>query len=60
MSKIWNYDQTGFQHEPSNLRILSFKGERDTPLMVESKNKISHYYTFQPIISRSGRLFPKY
>lgn len=57
--QIWNYDQTGFNYEPANLRILSFRGERDTVLKIDSKNKHSHSYTVQPMISRDGRLFPK-
>lgn len=58
-SSIWNFDQTGFNYEPSNLRTLSFKGERDTALMLGSKNKHTHSYTAQPMISRAGKLFPK-
>lgn len=56
--RIWNYDQSGFAYEPSNLRTLSFKGERDTSLMVDSINRHTHSYTVQPMISRDGRLFP--
>lgn len=56
---IWNFDQTGFNYEPSNLRTLSFKGERDTCLLLDSHNKHTHSYTLQPMILRSGHLFPK-
>ena len=56
---IFNFDQTGFQSEPSNLRTLSFKGERDTELMVDSKAKSTHSYTVMPMVSRSGKLFEK-
>lgn len=58
-SCIWNFDQTDFNYEPANLRTLSHKGERDTLLMLKSKNKHSHSYSVQPIISRDGRLFDK-
>lgn len=57
--RIWNYDQTGFAYEPSNLRTLSFKGERDTHLMIDTANRHTHSYTVQPMISRDGKLFPK-
>ena len=56
---IWNVDQTGFNYEISNERTLSFKGERDTRLHIDSKNKNTHSYTAQPIISRKGKLVGK-
>lgn len=56
---IWNFDQTGFNYEPANLRTLSFKGERDTIIMIDNRNKHTHSYTVQPMISRNGKLFPK-
>lgn len=56
---IWNFDQTGFAYEPSNLRTLSFRGERDTCLLIDSRNKHTHSYTVQPMIARNGHLFPK-
>lgn len=56
---IWNFDQTGFNYEPSNLRTLSFRGERDTALEINSRNKHTHSYSLQPMISRDGKLFPK-
>lgn len=56
---IYNFDQTGFNYEPANLRTLSFKGERDTIIVIDSKNKHSHSYTVQPMISRAGTLFKK-
>lgn len=59
MEKIWNVDQTGLNYESANQRTLSFKGERDTNLILDSKNKHTHSYTVQPVISRSGRLFQK-
>lgn len=51
---IWNYDQTGFNYEIVNKRTLSWMGERDTVLDVNSKSKTTHSYTSQPMISRSG------
>ena len=59
-SEIWNFDQTGFNYEPANLRTLSFKGERDTSLLLDSRNKSTHSYTVQPMVSRSVMLFGKF
>lgn len=56
---IWNMDQSPFSYEISNERTLAFKGMRDVPLDVESKNKNSHSYTLQATISRDGRLVGK-
>lgn len=56
---IFNFDQTGFNYEPTNLRTLSFKGERNTSLIVDSGHKTTHSYSVQPMISRNGKLFPK-
>lgn len=58
-SFIWNFDQVGFNYEPSNLRTLSMKGERDVTLLLDQKRKMTHSYTVQPMISRDGRLFGK-
>lgn len=55
----WNVDQTGFNYEMSNERTLSNVGERDTLVDVGSKNKRTHSYTSQPMISRDGRLIGK-
>lgn len=54
--RIWNFDQTGFNYENANLRIISHQGERDTLLNVDDKNKVTHSYTAQPLITRDGRL----
>lgn len=51
---IFNVDQTGFNLEPSTDRTLSHQGERDTIIHAGSRNKQSHSYTSQPIITRSG------
>lgn len=59
-SAVWNFDQTGFNYEPANLRTLSFKGERDTNILLDSRNKNTHSYTVQPMLSRDGRLFGKF
>lgn len=58
-SEIWNFDQCSFQYEPANLRTLSLKGERDTELLLDNRNKFTHSYTAMPMISRDGKLFPK-
>lgn len=54
--RIWNFDQVGFNYENANLRTISYEGERDTLLHVDDKNKVTHSYTAQPLISRDGRL----
>lgn len=51
---IWNYDHTGFNYEIANKRTLSFIGERDTVLSINSKHKTSHSYSSIPVISREG------
>lgn len=56
---IWNVDQTGFQYEIVNKRILSWRGERDTILNVDKKNLMTHSYSSQPMISREGRYIGK-
>jgi len=56
---IFNFDQTGFQYEPADLRTLSLKGERDTNLLLDSRTKHTHSYTVQPMVARDGTLFPR-
>lgn len=56
---IWNFDQTGFNYEPSTSRTLSYEGERDTYVDADSKNKQTHSYTTIPMISRAGKTIGK-
>lgn len=56
---IWNVDQVGFNYEQSTDRTLSNKGERDTVLVAGTRNKRTHSYTTQPMISRSGHVIGK-
>lgn len=56
---IYNSDQTGFSYEHDSPRTISNQGERNTVVVVENKNKVSHSYTVQPTISRDGRLIGK-
>lgn len=56
---IWNMDQTGFNYELGTDRTLSHTGERDTELIAGSKNKQTHSYTAQPLVSRAGKLIGK-
>lgn len=56
---IWNTDQTRFDYEITNKRTLSWVGERTTSVNVDSKGKLTHSYTAQPVISRDGRLIGK-
>lgn len=56
---IVNVDQSGVNYEISNERTLSFRGERDTILNIDSANRATHSYTIQPTISRDGRIIGK-
>ncbi|OXA56904.1 hypothetical protein Fcan01_06699 [Folsomia candida] len=42
--------------EWETLSMLSVKGEKSTSAVKESKNKQTHSYTIQPIVSMSGKL----
>jgi len=54
-SYVWNSDQTGFNMEIISNRTLSTKGEKRTYEIVNSpKNKVTHSYTVQYIISMDG------
>lgn len=56
---VVNMDQSPFSYEVSNERTLTIKGVRDVAIHVDSKNKNSHSYTSQPIVTRDGRLAGK-
>lgn len=56
---IWNMDQSGFNYEQSTDRTLSSQGERTTMLATNSRNKRTHSYTTQPMITRDGRILGK-
>lgn len=56
MRMIYNFDQSGVNYEITNQRTLSYIGERDVILNIESASDTTHSYTIQPIISRDGRL----
>ena len=56
---IINMDQTPFEYELVNKRTLSFIGERDTRLNIGQRNKMTHSFTSQPMITRDGRIFGK-
>lgn len=56
---IWNVDQTGFAYELVDKRTLSWRGERDTIVNIDSKNRQSHSFTSQPVIARDGRIVGK-
>jgi len=54
---IWNTDQTAFQYELVSTRTLSNKGEKTTMASaVSPKNKVTHSYTVQYIISQEGEI----
>ncbi|XP_035705862.1 uncharacterized protein LOC110847661 [Folsomia candida] len=53
---ILNTDQSGFNYLLKSNRMLSVKGEKSTSAVKESKNKQTHSYTIQPIVSMSGKL----
>lgn len=55
--KVWNTDQTGFKYEILSTRSLSHKGEKMTLGASHSpKNKATHSYTVQYIISLAGEI----
>lgn len=56
---IINMDQTGFNYEYADQRTLSFIGERDTRVNIDQRNKMTHSFSAQPMITRDGRLFGK-
>jgi len=56
---IFNSDQSGFNYEITSNRTLSNIGEKDTLVIINSPNAISHSYTIQPLISFEGKLVGK-
>lgn len=59
-SHIFNTDQVGTNYEVSDGRTLSWKGEKKTwGFALSPKNKATHSYTVQPVISMDGRLVGK-
>lgn len=56
---IWNMDQTPIQYEHASKRTISFIGEKNTKARVDSKNKLTHSITAQPMISRDGSTIGK-
>jgi hypothetical protein len=56
---IKNTDQMGLNQEIRRLRTLSHKGEKDTVLMVQRSNALTHSVTIMPTISLEGRLVGK-
>lgn len=56
---IWNFDQSGFRYEISNDRTLTFRGDRNVGLQIDSQNKNRHSYTIQVTIARDGSLVGK-
>jgi hypothetical protein len=56
---IFNSDQSGFNYEITSNRTLSNIGEKDTFVIINSANAISHSYTIQPLISFEGKLVGK-
>lgn len=55
--KVWNTDQTGFKYEILSTQSLSHKGEEMTLGASHSpKNKATHSYTVQYIISLAGEI----
>lgn len=56
---IINMDQTGFNYEYTDKRTLSYIGERDTRVNIDQRNKMTHSFTSQPMVTRDGKLFGK-
>lgn len=57
--RIFNMDQTPFNYEPTTRRTLDFIGRRNVRLRLEDKNKATHSFTSQPLISREGKVIGK-
>jgi hypothetical protein len=53
---VLNTDQSGFNYLLKSSRMLSKKGEKLTIASTESKNKQTHSYTIQPLVSLSAKL----
>ncbi|CAG7822586.1 unnamed protein product, partial [Allacma fusca] len=54
---VWNTDQVGINYEILTTRTLSYKGERATfGFGFSPKNRATHSYTVQPIISMEGKI----
>lgn len=56
---IINMDQTPFNYEPTNKRTLSFVGERDTRVSIDQRNRMTHSFSSQPMMTRDGKVFGK-
>lgn len=56
---IWNFDQSNFTYDHSNLRTLSIKGEKDTLMAVKSMNAATHSYSIMPLLAMDGTLASK-
>lgn len=56
---VWNADQSGFQYEMIRNRTLTFKGEKLVEARVTDDNAISHSYSIQVHLSKSGVLGSK-
>lgn len=57
---IWNTDQTGFKYEIVSNRTLTSKGERKTlGTSYSPKNKATHSYTVQYVVSYDGSIIPQ-
>lgn len=53
---IMNMDQSNFNYEISNLRTIARRGDRDIVLELDSRNRNTHSYTVQPLITRDGNI----
>ncbi|CAO4384822.1 unnamed protein product [Caenorhabditis nigoni] len=56
---VFNADQTGIQKEIFGARALSFLGDKDVNLLVQSKSSLTHSFTFLPILYMDGSLGEK-
>ncbi|PIC13550.1 hypothetical protein B9Z55_027663 [Caenorhabditis nigoni] len=56
---VFNADQTGIQKEIFGARALSFLGDKDVYLLVQSKSSLTHSFTFLPILYMDGSLGEK-
>lgn len=56
---VFNTDQVGIVQEIRRMRTLSRKSERDTLILVQRSNAVTHSVTIQPTINLSGECVGK-
>lgn len=52
---VWNCDQTGYRKELHGGRSLAFEGEKHVEKLAVLQHSLSHSYTAQYTITKSGK-----